>query len=147
MREKGPPSTVKDVMTKPIITVDLEGSVREAAEIMSSNRIGCIVITKKGKHVGIATERDLVQRVLAKGLDASKTRIKEIMSQPLITLEADTPIIDAIRMMDKKKIRRLLAVKKGMAIGIITQRDLLRALTFHVLISFRPLLQPKREQK
>lgn len=145
MQETSPPSTVKDVMTTPIITVDAKSSVREAAEVMSGNRIGCIIITDKGKHVGIVTERDMVQRVLAKGLDASRVKMTEIMSQPLITTEADTSIVDAIRMMDKKEIRRLLVVEKGKVVGIATQRDLLRALAFHVLISFRPLLQTKRE--
>lgn len=145
MRETSPPSTVKDVMTTPIITVDAKSSVCEVAEVMSSKRIGCIIITDKGKHVGIATERDMVQRVLAKGLDASRVKMTEIMSQPLITTEADTSIVDAIRMMDKKEIRRLLVVEKGKVVGIATQRDLLRALAFHVLISFRPLLQTKRE--
>jgi predicted transcriptional regulator len=78
---------------------------------------------------------------VAKGLDASNVRMKDIMSKPLITINGSMPIINAIRVMEKNNVRRLLVVEKRKLIGIVTQRDLLRVLAFHVLISFRPLLQ------
>lgn len=138
--DKEPPSIVKNVMTKPVITIDKGSSVLEAARIMSEKRIGCIVVTDEGKPVGIATERDILQDVVAKGLDASKVKMENIMSKPLITINEKMPVINAIRVMEKNKVRRLLVVEKGKLVGIVTQRDLLRALAFHVLISFRPLL-------
>lgn len=128
-------------MTKPVIAIDKDGSVHEVAKIMSEKCIGCIVVTDKGASVGITTERDILQRVVAKGLDASKVKMKEIMSKPLITVNGSMPIINAIRVMEKNNVRRLLVVEKGKLIGIVTQRDLLRVLAFHVMISFRPLLQ------
>ncbi len=128
-------------MTKPVIAIDKDGSVHEVAKIMSEKCIGCIVVTDKGAPVGITTERDILQRVVAKGLDASKVKMKEIMSKPLITVNGSMPIINAIRVMEKNNVRRLLVVEKGKLIGIVTQRDLLRVLAFHVMISFRPLLQ------
>lgn len=128
-------------MTKPVIAIDKDGSVHEVAKIMSEKCIGCIVVTDKGVPVGITTERDILQRVVAKGLDASKVKMKEIMSKPLITVNGSMPIINAIRVMEKNNVRRLLVVEKGKLIGIVTQRDLLRVLAFHVMISFRPLLQ------
>jgi CBS domain-containing protein len=137
---KEPPSIVKNVMAKPVITIDKDGSVREVAKIMSEKGIGCIVVTDNGAPVGIATERDILQRVVAKGLDASKIKMNEIMSKPLITINGGMPIINAIRVMEKNNVRRLLIVEKGKLIGIVTQRDLLRVLAFHVMISFRPLL-------
>jgi len=140
MKEEEAPSTVKGIMTTPVITTDIDSSVREIARIMAEKRIGSIVVTKEGKPVGIATERDILQRVVAKGLDASTVKMKMIMSQPLITIDEKTPILQAIRTMEKNKIRRLLVVKNDKLVGIATQRDLLRALVFHVLISFRPLL-------
>lgn len=140
MEEKEPPSTVRSIMTTPVITIDVNSPVREAAKIMAEKRIGCIVVAEKEKPVGIATERDLLQRVVAKGLDASKVQMKKIMSQPLITVKGDVPIYRAARIMEKNKIRRLLVIENGEFTGIVTQRDLLRALAFHILISFRPLL-------
>jgi len=64
----------------------------------------------------------------------------DIMSKPLMTINGNMPIINAIRIMEKNKVRRLLVIEKGKIVGIVTQRDLLRALAFHVMISFRPLL-------
>lgn len=128
-------------MTKPVITINADSSVHEAAELMSKKGVGSIVITIKQKPVGIVTERDMVERVVAKGLDASKVKIKKIMSKPLTTVKSDMSIIEAIRTMQKKKIRRLLIIENEKIIGIVTQRDLLRALAFHVIISFRPLLE------
>jgi len=140
MEGKEPPSIVKNVMAKPVITIDKNGSVYEAAKIMSEKDIGCIVVTENGKPVGIATERDILQRVVAKDLDASKVIMKDIMTKPLITINGNMPIINAIRVMEKDNVRRLLIVEKRRLVGIVTQRDLLRVLAFHVLISFRPLL-------
>ena len=140
MEGKEPPSIVKNVMAKPVITIDKNGSVYEAAKTMSEKGIGCVVVTENGKPVGIATERDILQRVVAKDLDASKVMMKDIMTKPLITINGNMPIINAIRVMEKNNVRRLLIVEKGRLVGIVTQRDLLRVLAFHVLISFRPLL-------
>lgn len=132
---------MKNVMARPVITIDKNGSVHEVAKIMTEKGIGCIVVTDKDAPVGMATERDILRRVVAKGLDASNVKMKDIMSKPLITINGSMPIINAIRVMEKNNVRRLLVVEKRKPIGIVTQRDLLRVLAFHVLISFRPLLQ------
>ena len=141
MDGKKPPSTVRSVMTKPVVTTETDISVRKAAELMSKKNVGSIVVTSRKKPVGIVTERDMVERVVAKGLDASKVKMEEIMSKPLTTIEGAMPIIEAIRTMQKKKIRRLLIIENKKLDGVVTQRDLLRALAFHVVISFRPLLE------
>jgi len=140
LEDKEPPSIVKNIMAKPVTTVDKDNSVFEAAKAMSEKDIGSIVVTDKGKPVGITTERDILQRVVAEGLDASKVKMTDIMSKPLMTINGNMPIINAIRIMEKNKVRRLLVIEKGKLVGIVTQRDLLRALAFHVVISFRPLL-------
>lgn len=126
-------------MAKPVITIDKDGFVHEVAKIMTEKGIGCIVVTDKDAPVGMVTERDILQRVVAKGLDASKVKMKDIMTKPLVTINGSIPIINAIRVMEKNKVRRLPVVEKGKLIGIVTQRDLLRVLAFHFLISFRPL--------
>lgn len=141
MKGKRPPSTVRGVMSKPVITVETDSSIQKAANLMAEKNVGSLVVFYRGKPVGIITERDVLEKIVAKGLDGSKVQVKEIMSKSLITANGDTSIIDAIRMMQKKKIRRLLVMGKGRLIGIVTQRDLLHALAFHVVISFRPLLK------
>jgi len=140
LEDKEPPSIVKGVMKKPVVTVDKNCSVREAAQIMSEKGIGCIVVMDDETPVGIATERDILQRVVAKGLDASKVKMEDIMSRPLITINGSMPIVNAIRVMQRNNIRRLPIIENKKLVGIVTQRDLLRALALHVVISFRPLL-------
>lgn len=135
------PSTVRSVMSKPVITVGTECLLHEAAELMTRKRVGCLVVTREGTPVGVVTERDVLEKVVAKGLNATKVRMKEIMSTPLFTVKNDMSIVDAIRMMQRERIRRLLVMEKGKLDGIVTQRDLLRALAFHMVISFRPLLE------
>lgn len=140
LEDKEPPSIVKGVMSKPVITIGKDHSVRETSKIMSKKGIGCIIVTDKGKPIGIATERDILQRVVAKSSDPSKVKMKEVISKPLITVKGNMLIIEAIRIMHKNNVRHLPITEKGELIGIVTQRDLLRALALHVLISFRPLL-------
>jgi CBS domain-containing protein len=142
MESKEPPSTVQSIMSKPVITAAIDSTVQKAAELMSRRNVGSIVITSFNKQpIGIVTERDIVERVVTKRLDASKVQLGNIMSQPLTTISGDMSIIEAIRIMQKKRIRRLIVMKRKNMIGIVTQRDLLRALAFHVIISFRPLLE------
>ncbi|MCW3980915.1 MAG: CBS domain-containing protein [Candidatus Bathyarchaeota archaeon] len=145
MKGKEPPSIIRNIMSKPVITIREDTAARRAAEIMSEKTIGSVVVTHENKPVGIVTERDILERVVAKGLDASKTQLVDIMSKPLVTVKGNLPIVEAIRIMQKKKIRRLLVLENKKLCGIVTQRDLLRALAFHVIISFRPLLETARE--
>lgn len=140
LEDPEPPSIVKGVMKKPVVTIDKKMFVREAAKVMSEKGIGCIIVMDDETPVGIATERDILQRVVAKGLDASKVRMEDIMSKPLITINGSMPIVNAIRVMQRNNIRRLPIMEEKKLVGIVTQRDLLRALALHVIISFRPLL-------
>jgi len=140
LEDREPPSIVKNVMAKPVITIKKDSSVLSAAKIMSEKSIGSIVVVDEGKPVGIATERDILQKVVSKGLSASQVEMEDIMTKNLITVSGNTSIINAIRIMEKKKVRRLLVMERGKLVGIVTQRDLLRALALHVIISFRPLL-------
>jgi len=137
---KEPPSIVKNVMAHPVVSIEANEPVRAAAKLMSKKRIGAIVVTENGRPVGIATERDILERVVAKALNPNEVKMGEIMSKPLITVNSTIPIINAVRIMQRNNVRRLLVIEENKLVGIVTQRDLLRALAFHVLISFRPLI-------
>jgi len=127
-------------MKSPVITVDSESSVMEVAKVMARNHVGGLVVTIEGKPAAIVTERDILERVVATGADASRISVKRIMSKPLITVGRNLSIIEAIMLMRRKKIRRLPVLEKGRLIGIVTERDLLKAIALHVFLSFRPLM-------
>jgi CBS domain-containing protein len=117
---------VDDFMTKHVITVDEETSVIRIAKIMGEQRIGSVIITRKGESVGIFTERDLLTNFLAKG-KALFTDVGPESSQPLIVIPAGTSIHRAAATMALKHIRRLPIVKNEKLAGIITARDLVEA--------------------
>ncbi|MCX8170976.1 MAG: CBS domain-containing protein [Candidatus Bathyarchaeota archaeon] len=117
---------VKDVMTSPVITVMEDSRADEAAKLMRDNNIGCVIVSNKdGKPIGIITERDLVIRVVAEDIQPSKVTAKEIMSTPLITIDADKTISEAAREMNRHDIRRLAVMYKGQLVGIISSKDIL----------------------
>ncbi|MFQ6086338.1 MAG: CBS domain-containing protein, partial [Candidatus Bathyarchaeia archaeon] len=116
--------TVSAVMTHGVITAGPDGTVKEAATIMRENGIANVVVASKGKPLGILTQRDVLLRVTAEGLDPEKIKIKEVMTSPIITQTKDITLLDAIRTMYENKIRRLpILDEDGILIGIITYRD------------------------
>ncbi|MEM3833634.1 MAG: CBS domain-containing protein [Thermoprotei archaeon] len=116
---------VGDVMSVKPIIVDPTTPIKQVAEIMAKKNIGALIIVEDEKPIGVVTERDIVTRVIAKGLDPEKTIVREIMSQPLITVTPDTDLSEAMRMMSKLKIRRLVVINDGKLVGMVTETDIL----------------------
>ena len=117
--------TVKDFMATNVITIDIQETVLEAAKLMHNQDVGDLVVMEGVEAKGIVTERDLVRRVMTqkKSLD---TKVSEIMSNPLITIEEEASLREAARKMVKYRIRRLPVVKKNMLVGIIAASDFAR---------------------
>lgn len=121
-----PRMLVKDVMISPVITVEEIASADKVACLMLDNKVGCvIVVDKAGNPIGIITERDLVVRVLAKNIEASNAKAKSIMTAPLTTVDPDTAVTEAARMMSRKDIRRLGVLYKSKLVGIVSSKDIL----------------------
>lgn len=115
----------KDVMTSPVITVKESENIVKVAKLMDKHKIGCvIVIDRKGNPVGIITERDIIERVIAKGLAPSKTKASKIMSKPIATVDSSTVITEVAKKMKKMNIRRLAVMESGKLVGIITSKDI-----------------------
>ncbi|MEM1990706.1 MAG: CBS domain-containing protein [Candidatus Bathyarchaeia archaeon] len=123
--------SVESVMRSPPVTVLFSDSVSLAIEKMISNNIGAIIVISGGNPVGIITERDIIEKVTRVGRDPNKIRAEEVMSSPLISIEADKTIRDALILMRDRKIRRLGVTRRGRLIGIVTERRLLDALASH----------------
>jgi len=119
--------TVKDLMTKDVLTIDANKTIIEAAALMSQNDVGDLVVMENNTPVGIVTERDFVRRVLAVG-KSTNTRVSEVMSAPLRVIDPEAPIKEAARRMVNKGIRRLVVIKDNKLVGIITATDFARHL-------------------
>ena len=118
---------VKDLMSTNVFSIDSEASVKEAASKMAQQEIGSLVVTEQGRPVGIVTERDLLSRVLALGRNAEATRIKMIMSKPLICGQPDMDVAEAARFMVGRNIKKLPITQEGRLVGIVTLTDLCAA--------------------
>ncbi len=117
--------SVKDIMTKEVVTVESNKTVFEAAEIMTEKGLGCLVVVIKGFPVGILTERDIVRRIVAKRAPAD-LKVTEVMTKTLITVEPDTSLKEAARVMSTSKIHRLPVLKKNNLVGIVAASDFVR---------------------
>jgi len=126
--EKEPEMTLKvdDVMVKEVITIDEGSTVKEAAELMNKFEIGCLISVKKGKAMGIVTERDLLKRVVAEGRDPSKTKVKDIMTSPLVVAEPSMDLGEAVRLMFQMKIKKLPVVEDSRLVGLVSLTDIAR---------------------
>lgn len=118
---------ISQIMAKEIISVDSMAPVSEAASIMVRNEIGAVVVTKDDAPVGIITEVDILKRCCVGKACSEELKTNEIMTKSLITIDVDAAIGEAARMMSDKKIRRLLVTEKGKIVGIVTEKDVLRA--------------------
>lgn len=116
---------IEHVMSKPIITVDGEVSAQKAIIMMNEKNIGALIVTENSEPVGIIIERDILKRCCAKA-SCERINVKEIMSEPLITVDVKTPIGRAVEIMNDKNIRRLIVTEEGEIVGIATQKDLMR---------------------
>jgi len=120
---------VKDVMEENVQTVDLNVNAKKSADVMAKKGVGCVVVVQNEVAVGIVTERDLVSKVVSDGLDPKKVLVRDIMSTPLITIQPSAKLIEAAKLMNEYKIRRVVVTSSdGSLAGIVTAGDLAKAL-------------------
>jgi CBS domain-containing protein len=118
--------SVEDVMTMDVITIDENASVKKAADIMNQHEIGCLIAVRKGKAIGIITERDLLKRVIVEDKNAKKTKVGDVMSSPLEVVAPGTDLEEALRFMFQKKIKKLPVVYKNRLLGVVSLTDIAR---------------------
>ncbi len=124
---------VGDVMSKEVATISSEETVISAAKIMSDSKISCLVVVDNGNVAGIVTETDVLRRVGGKGKDIYWTKLGRIMSAPVESITSDLSVLEASKIMGVKHIKRLPIINEGKLAGIVTQTDLVRALTSYGL--------------
>ena len=117
---------VEDVMTKEVITIDETATIKEAAEIMDKNEISCLIALRKGRAIGIITERDLLKRIIVEAKNPEKTKVGKVMSSPLAVVAVGTDLETALRLMFLKKIKKLPIVNKESILGLVSLTDIAR---------------------
>ena len=127
--------TVRDIMTRKVVSIDQNKTALEAARLMTENNISSLVVHADDESaIGILTERDFLSKVCSKDLQASKVKIADIMSRIQMSAQPDTPIEVAVQRMINNKIRRLPIMESGKVVGIVTVTDMAKALRKTLLI-------------
>jgi CBS domain-containing protein len=115
---------LRDIMTQKPLTLQTSDTITAAARTMRDGNIGDVVVLEDGQIRGILTDRDIVIRALAEGMDPSRTTVGQVCSRELTTLSPDDSIAQAVSIMRDKAIRRLPVVEDGRPIGIVSLGDL-----------------------
>lgn len=124
---------LKDFATAMVAVVEPETTVLVLAQLMRQHHVGALVVVdanEKSRPVGIVTDRDLVLGVMAEGLDPAVFTAGDIMSVELVTASPDMDAMEAIDLMRRHRLRRLvIADTAGRLVGIVTMEDVLALLT------------------
>jgi CBS domain-containing protein len=115
---------VGDLMTTEVINIDASMTAMEVARLIVEHKIEGFPVTEKGKLVGIVTGWDLLTKVLSKGLNPSKVKVKDFMTPSPITCSPEYSVLEAAKLMAKHGIKRIPVVKNGRVVGIFTSYDI-----------------------
>jgi CBS domain-containing protein len=117
--------TIDEVMTVDPIVCDPWTSVADAARLMRDHDIGDVLVSDdNGRLLGIVTDRDIVVRCIAAGIDPTATTLSQMCTDELVAVAPNSPVDTAAQLMREMAVRRLPVVEQGQAVGIITIGDL-----------------------
>jgi len=130
---------VKELMSKDVVTITKGSLITDAANMMKKKDISCLVVTCGETIEGIVTERDVMRKIIASQKMLHQIEVRDIMSSPVATIDEDADIFDALDMLRKKHIRRVVAVNKNKKMaGIITQSDFMKLIQKKSMIMIPP---------
>jgi len=112
-----------EFMSSPVLRIDSEGSVQDAAILMEKSHVGSLIVEEYGDDVGIITERELSQKVLAKGGNPEEMTVSDIMTS-ISSMDRYMPIEEANIYMHKNKIRHLAVTDDDKIVGVLSVKDL-----------------------
>jgi CBS domain-containing protein len=117
---------VLDVMTNKPVTASKDMILQDAARLMEENNVNSLLIVESGKAIGIITDEDIVRKVVAKGLEPRKLRLKDLFVTELISITSDKDIYDALILMRDHAIRQLPVIDDDKLVGYLTLKDILK---------------------
>ena len=120
---------VRDIMSPVLISVPGHLPVSTVVEQMSARKFGAIIIGSLDRMEGIFTERDLLIKVVGKGLSVETTKVEEVMTRRMLAISADEEISVAMQLMESRQIRHLPVINEfGHGCGMLGMRDLMKAM-------------------
>ncbi len=117
---------LRDYMSSPVISISPQANIFEAAKKMTDHKIGCLLVQENGEYVGIITRSDLVNRVLAKNRDPATTRVADVYTKPLLTMDYLLTVDETREKLLRKNIKRLAVTQQGKVVGVFSTKDLIK---------------------
>ncbi|MGD9674128.1 MAG: cyclic nucleotide-binding/CBS domain-containing protein [Candidatus Nitrosocosmicus sp.] len=122
---------ISEIVNENVKVIDQEQNIFDASKVMIDNNIGSVVVIDNNESknpIGIITERDIVRIVSAFSLSDLEVPARKLMSNPLITLSKNASVLDAMKLMYERKIRRVIILEGNMLVGIVTEHDIFKLL-------------------
>jgi len=135
----------ENVMSKNIVTVDVDDLLVDAISLMSRNRYSCVVVMRDQKPYGIITERDVV-KLAEQVTDNAGILVSRVVNTPLISVLPTMMLPEAIKLMDKHQIRHLVIVDQDKLLGLVTRHDLVKTLRGNYVHFLRETIQKQRKE-
>lgn len=117
---------VREVMTPSPRVIDGLAKVQEAIEVMRAENLSSLVIDRRhdGDEFGVVTIQNIAREVIGGDRSPERTSVYEIMTKPVITVDADMDVKYTIRLLTRYQLRRALVTEQGQMVGIVTLRDM-----------------------
>lgn len=119
---------IATLMATEMTTAAPNETVSSVARRMSSNKVGAVLLIEGQTMRGLFSERDLLARVTAEGRDPKRTRVGDVATQQVVTIEADAPLREVLALFRDQRFRHLPVVRNGKPVGILSTRDFLEYL-------------------
>ena len=117
---------LEDVVVRKVVTISPETCMKDAVDLMDEKSTSCLVVMVDDRIEGIVTSRDVIQRVVARGLDPSGVTVGEIATHPIIVLKPETFLSEAIKVMLQRKIKKIPLVDDGgRLVGLVSLSDII----------------------
>jgi CBS domain-containing protein len=115
---------IREIMTESPVTMEVSGSVSDAARAMQRNGIGDVIVVRDGRIQGLVTDRDLVIRVIAEDRDPRTTQVGDVCSPDPACLSPDDDVESAVRLVREQAVRRIPIVEGDRPVGVLSIGDL-----------------------
>ncbi len=122
-------------MTKGIISIKRDTTVKDAMKTMLERRVTSLIVEKEKEDgdFGILTRKDIINKVIAPSRDPGNVKVGDIMSEPLLCISPEFSVENIARLMEKTNIRRFPVVEDDKIIGLVSNSDIMRAVTIEII--------------
>lgn len=115
--------TLRDLAREDVVTAEPDAAATDLADAMREENVGSVVVTEDRRPVGLVTDRDIAMQLCQEGVDPAAMTARDIMTEDLVTVEADAGVYEAIRKASEANVRRVPVVDDGELWGIVTLDD------------------------